>query len=94
MAGHLPSQRPGGPKARQITSQVDGQNSGQMGGTMRLGKRQTIFKTEDSVMRKLYGNKKFVEERHRHRYEVNPAMVEEFEKAGMMFVGHDADATR
>ena len=69
-------------------------NSGQMGGTMRLGKRQTIFKTEDSVMRKLYGNKKFVEERHRHRYEVNPAMVEEFEKAGMMFVGHDADATR
>ena len=69
-------------------------NPGQMGGTMRLGKRQTIFKTEDSVMRKLYGNKKFVEERHRHRYEVNPAMIEEFEKAGMMFVGHDVDATR
>ena len=69
-------------------------NPGQMGGTMRLGKRQTIFKTEDSVMRKLYGNKKFVEERHRHRYEVNPTMIEEFEKAGMMFVGHDVDATR
>ena len=69
-------------------------NPGQMGGTMRLGKRQTIFKTEDSVMRKLYGNKRFVEERHRHRYEVNPKLIEEFEKAGMIFVGHDADATR
>ena len=31
-------------------------NQGQMGGTMRLGKRRTVFKTEDSVMRKLYGN--------------------------------------
>ena len=27
-------------------------NPGQMGGTMRLGKRKTVFKTENSVMRK------------------------------------------
>ena len=31
-------------------------NQGQMGGTMRLGKRQTVFKTQNSVMRQLYGN--------------------------------------
>ena len=69
-------------------------NQGQLGGTMRLGKRQTIFKTQDSVMRQLYGNETSVEERHRHRYEVNPNMVSEFENAGMIFVGYDADAQR
>ena len=69
-------------------------NQGQLGGTMRLGKRQTIFKTQDSVMRQLYGNETSVEERHRHRYEVNPNLVSEFENAGMIFVGHDADAQR
>ena len=42
-------------------------NPGQMGGTMRLGKRQTIFKTQDSIMRQLYGNENAIEERHRHR---------------------------
>ena len=65
-------------------------NQGQLGGTMRLGKRQTIFKTQDSIMRHLYGNENMVEERHRHRYEVNPAMIKEFEDAGMTFVGHDS----
>merc|ERR1711997_1444451 len=69
-------------------------NQGQMGGTMRLGKRQTIFKTQDSIIRHLYGNENTVEERHRHRYEVNPSMIKEFEDAGMKFVGQDSDATR
>ena len=31
-------------------------NTGELGGTMRLGKRQTIFKTKDSILRQLYGN--------------------------------------
>lgn len=35
-----------------------------------------------------------VEERHRHRYEVNPSMVEEIEKNGMRFVGHSTDDQR
>ena len=30
-----------------------------------------------------------VDERHRHRYEVNPAYVEQLEKAGLLFVGVD-----
>lgn len=46
-------------------------NPGDMGGTMRLGKRQTIFKHSDSILRALYGNVDQVEERHRHRYEVH-----------------------
>ena len=69
-------------------------NSGQMGGTMRLGKRQTIFKSQNSVIRQLYGNENTVNERHRHRYEVNPAMIKEFEDAGMIFVGHDSGTYR
>ncbi|XP_053166825.1 CTP synthase 2 isoform X2 [Hemicordylus capensis] len=69
-------------------------NPGDMGGTMRLGKRKTIFKTEDSVLRKLYGDEVFVEERHRHRYEVNPEMIHFFEEKGLRFVGHDTEGKR
>lgn len=42
-------------------------NNGLMGGTMRLGKRQTLFQTGDSVLRQMYGNVDYIEERHRHR---------------------------
>jgi CTP synthase len=42
-------------------------NQGQLGGTMRLGKRQTMFNTQNSILRKLYGNVDYIEERHRHR---------------------------
>jgi len=69
-------------------------NPGNLGGTMRLGKRTTIFQTENSILRKLYGNQETVEERHRHRYEVNPDLIEEFEAAGMKFVGRDVEGQR
>uniref|UniRef100_A0A665T627 CTP synthase n=1 Tax=Echeneis naucrates TaxID=173247 RepID=A0A665T627_ECHNA len=62
-------------------------NPGQMGGTMRLGKRRTIFKTDDSVMKKLYGGFEYIEERHRHRFEVNPELKHHFEAKGLKFVG-------
>ena len=65
-----------------------------LGGTMRLGKRKTMFKSPDSVLRQLYGNVDTIEERHRHRYEVNPQYIKEFEKAGMKFVGHDTENVR
>lgn len=35
-----------------------------------------------------------VDERHRHRYEVNPMYIDEFEKAGMKFVGRSDDNKR
>ena len=63
---------------------------------MRLGKRRTAFQpgTEWSRLRKLYGQKADIWERHRHRYEVNPEMVETLEKQGLMFVGKDETGER
>ena len=60
------------------------------GGTMRLGARKTFFIPEhrnNSIMWKLYGRQDFVQERHRHRYEVEPSIVPEFERHGFHFVG-------
>ncbi|KAF0927009.1 hypothetical protein E2562_029235 [Oryza meyeriana var. granulata] len=65
-----------------------------MGATMRLGSRTTFFQISTCKSAKLYGNASFVDERHRHRYEVNPDMVPEFEKAGLSFVGKDESGTR
>uniref|UniRef100_A0A8C9WYL1 CTP synthase n=1 Tax=Sander lucioperca TaxID=283035 RepID=A0A8C9WYL1_SANLU len=69
-------------------------NPGQMGGTMRLGKRRTIFKTNNSVLRKLYGDAEYVDERHRHRFEVNPELKSHFEEKGFRFVGQDVEGER
>eukprot|EP00124_Ichthyophonus_hoferi_P005527 Ihof_evm1s825 gene=Ihof_evmTU1s825 len=65
-----------------------------MGGTMRLGQRKTIFTSRGCLMDKMYGEKEFILERHRHRYEVNPEMVPELEKNGMRFVGRDETGKR
>ncbi|URE36660.1 CTP synthase [Musa troglodytarum] len=65
-----------------------------MGGTMRLGSRRTYFNVPNCKAAKLHGNASFVDERHRHRYEVNPEMVPEFEKAGLAFVGQDETGKR
>ncbi|KAF9999819.1 CTP synthase ura7 [Entomortierella chlamydospora] len=67
-----------------------------LGGTMRLGTRPTEFQpgTENSTIRKLYGGKTSVEERHRHRYEINPELIEEFEAKGLKFVGKDETGQR
>ncbi|KAF9900364.1 CTP synthase ura7 [Lobosporangium transversale] len=67
-----------------------------LGGTMRLGLRPTEFQpgTENSVIRKLYGGGSTVLERHRHRYEVNPQMIDQFEAKGLQFVGKDETGQR
>jgi CTP synthase len=62
-----------------------------MGGTMRLGLRETIL-TKESTARKIYGSE-MVLERHRHRYEVNPAVVPDLEAAGLKFVGRNTDSS-
>lgn len=69
-------------------------NSGQMGGTMRLGQRRTIFNSTSSVLRKLYGDVEYVDERHRHRFEVNRELKHHFEKKGFQFVGQDVKGER
>jgi CTP synthase len=67
-----------------------------MGGTMRLGLRPTVFQpgSEWSMTRKLYGAREKIWERHRHRYEVNPAYVETLEKSGLLFIGRDEKGER
>ncbi|RAL53483.1 hypothetical protein DM860_007155 [Cuscuta australis] len=65
-----------------------------MGGTMRLGSRRTYFQTTDCISAKLYGNVNFIDERHRHRYEVNPKMVKQLEAAGLCFTGKDESGHR
>lgn len=65
-----------------------------LGGTMRLGSRPTIFQVDESNIRQLYGNLEHVDERHRHRYEVNPDCVDEIENHGLKFVGKDETGQR
>ncbi|GAA5897079.1 hypothetical protein JCM5296_004289 [Sporobolomyces johnsonii] len=67
-----------------------------LGGTMRLGLRPTIFqpKTEWSKVRQLYGGAETIWERHRHRYEVNPAYVKQIEAKGLLFTGRDERGER
>ncbi|MEQ2197003.1 hypothetical protein XENOCAPTIV_020729, partial [Xenoophorus captivus] len=43
---------------------------------------------------KLYGDKEYVEERHRHRFEVNPELKSHFEDKGLRFVGQDVEGER
>ncbi|CAI5759879.1 unnamed protein product [Candida verbasci] len=67
-----------------------------LGGTMRLGIHETKF-VEDSnwsILKKLYGNSNAVYERHRHRYEVNPLLIEEIENKGLKFIGKDESGKR
>ena len=65
-----------------------------MGGTMRLGTKPTPFLVDDCKMRRLYGGADHVDERHRHRYEVNPDFIEQIEEAGLKYVGKDETGQR
>ena len=65
-----------------------------MGGTMRLGTKPTPFLVDDCKIRRLYGGADHVDERHRHRYEVNPELIEQIEAAGLVYVGKDETGLR
>ena len=60
-----------------------------MGGTMRLGLYAAALK-EGSVVQGLYKSN-LVEERHRHRYEVNNSYRPKLEEAGLIFSGTSPD---
>ncbi|HHW7448561.1 CTP synthase (glutamine hydrolyzing) [Pasteurella multocida subsp. multocida] len=60
-----------------------------LGGTMRLGAQQCHL-MEGSKARELYGTET-IEERHRHRYEVNNVLRPQVEKAGLKVTGLSAD---
>ncbi|HSJ72695.1 MAG TPA: CTP synthase [Miltoncostaeaceae bacterium] len=56
------------------------------GGTMRLG-ADPVHLVEGTRTRAAYGDQAVVYERHRHRYEVNPAMHEQLVAAGLVISG-------
>nr|POE79949.1 ctp synthase [Quercus suber] len=70
---------------------------GQLGGTMRLGLRSTVWQpnTKWSKLRALYGlENDAINERHRHRYEVNPKYIDALQAKGLTFVGKDETGIR
>ncbi|WP_411966910.1 glutamine hydrolyzing CTP synthase [Haloferax sp. YSSS75] len=56
-----------------------------MGGTMRLGAHETDI-TSGTLAEAVYGGTSCTE-RHRHRYEVNPELIDELESEGLRFSG-------
>jgi CTP synthase len=60
-----------------------------MGGTMRLGLYPAKL-ADDSIVREVYGEP-YIDERHRHRYEVNNDFRGQLEEAGLWFSGTSPD---
>ncbi len=60
-----------------------------LGGTMRLGKYPCELR-EGSIAREAYGTEA-VDERHRHRFEVNPEYVPQLEERGLRVTGKSPD---
>ena len=63
-----------------------------MGGTMRLGLYPADLLEDGSLARETYGLAR-VDERHRHRYEVNNDYRDQLEAAGLVFSGLSPDGT-
>lgn len=72
-----------------IPEQVNILQESRYGATMRLGSYPAVLK-KGTIVHRLYGTDT-VEERHRHRYEVNPEFVATLEEAGLAFSGHSPD---
>jgi CTP synthase len=62
---------------------------GDLGGTMRLGSYPAVLQ-DGSLVAKAYGRTE-VDERHRHRYEVNNAYRDALTKAGLRISGTSPD---
>jgi len=74
-----------------MAEQVDIIAGGDLGGTMRLGLYPAAL-TAGSLAADLYGSE-LVEERHRHRYEVNNQYRQQIADAGLRFSGTSPDGT-
>jgi CTP synthase len=74
-----------------MESQKEVLKNGKYGGSMRLGACPAVLK-KGTIARTAYGVDN-IDERHRHRFEVNPAYIERLEKAGLVFSGTSPDGT-
>jgi CTP synthase len=73
-----------------MADQVDIIAGGDLGGTMRLGLYPALLE-EGSLVRETYGGLAKIEERHRHRYEVNNAYRDRIAEGGLVFSGTSPD---
>ena len=64
----------------------------EFGGTMRLGAHPVVLES-GSLAHRLYGSE-LIQERHRHRWEVNPDYWGRLEGVGVRFTGWTVDGTR
>lgn len=60
-----------------------------LGGTMRLGAYECAIKPK-SLLSEIYGGKKSINERHRHRFEANPRYKKDYEKNGLIISGESS----
>lgn len=67
-----------------------GSDTEDLGGTMRLGSQTCCLKPH-TLASKVYDQALAIQERHRHRYEVNLGYVEQLEQAGLVFSGRSLD---
>ncbi len=72
-----------------MTDQKKLLEDGKYGASMRLGAYPAMLR-KGTIAQTAYGSNE-ISERHRHRYEVNPAYVDEIEKGGMVFSGTSPD---
>ena len=73
-------------KKNKKTHKLDKKN---LGGSMRLGSYKAILKTNSKV-KSIYKKNK-INERHRHRYEVNYNYKKQIEKSGVVLSGMSPD---
>ena len=74
-------------KMRQRTEQKEIEG---LGGNMRLG-GQDVDLTAGTMASELFGGTAQIRERFRHRYEVDPAYIEQLEAGGLIFSGRHGE---
>ena len=73
-------------KGNQLEKRME---EGDLGGTMRLGSYPSVLE-KNSLISDIYDDNR-IEERHRHRYEVNVEYKDRLEEAGLEFAGMSPD---
>ena len=74
-------------RGNEIERRMEG---GALGGTMRLGAYPAVL-SDGSIVREIYGGAPRIEERHRHRYEINVHYRTILESTGLRFSGMSPD---
>jgi len=74
-------------RGNEIERRLEG---GDLGGTMRLGAYPAVL-SDGSMVREIYGGAPRIEERHRHRYEINVHYRTILESTGLRFSGMSPD---